>query len=319
MAIDPFAGTTIDDLDSRLNRVTESKGSVYINNSSYSGADIQLVVHIYDANIATKDKKDEIDEELRALDLQIIQIQETINTLTNKIASVKEGSPESYRYITQQNKKEAELTSLQSSQVDLTNRLKSLELKQNTTQTKVLAEAQSISISTLRDKKPIRSCGRVYPKSYTRGGRTVGGTIVFTVFNESVLYELLEAHPSDFDAGSISSALIDQMPPMDITIAFANEYGQISRMGLLGVEFIAEGQVMSIEDIITENVCHFVARDIDPMRSVAQRKLQEETNIMIDEWTGVKGSDLLLEDDYQNSKTLLDPFYRFKIRNSPFK
>lgn len=319
MSIDPFAGETIQDLDTRLNKVTEKKGSVWINNSSYSGADIQLVVHVYDTNNATNDRLKELDEDLRKTDLQIVDLTSQIESLQKKLLTSKAGSPEDTRYRAQWTRKEAEIETLQSTQKSLSSRYNSIKNNQSTFQTKVLAEAQSISISTLRDKKPIRTCGRVYPVSYSRGGRTVGGTIVFTVFNEHVLYELLEAHPSDFDAMSFSAALLDQMPPMDITIAFANEYGQLSRMGLLGVEFIAEGQVMSIEDIMTENTVHYVARDIDPMRSVAKRRLQDETNIMVSEWTGVKGSELILEEDYQNSKMMSDPFERFLRRHSPFR
>ena len=152
----------------------------------------------------------------------------------------------------------------------------------------------------------------------TRGPREIAGTIVFTVFDEHVLYRFLEAHPSDFDAASgLSSALMDQLPPVDITVVFANEYGTISRMGLFGVEFIDEGQTMSIEDIITENVVSFVARDLDPMRKVGQRNRDEVSNTLRNE-LAKKASDLLLEDDYQAFKSKLNPYQRFNYRRNPF-
>jgi hypothetical protein len=44
-----------------------------------------------------------------------------------------------------------------------------------------------------------------------------------------------------------------------------NEYGAVSRLVLYGVELVNEGQTMSIDDLITENVVNFVARHIEPM------------------------------------------------------
>lgn len=133
--------------------------------------------------------------------------------------------------------------------------------------TKVLAELQTISISTYREKSAVRACGTVGVKGYTRGPRTVAGTMIFTVFDRNALFELLETSSYDAD-DQFQSAIKDQLPPIDMTIAFANEYGALSRMTLYGVEFISEGQTMSIEDIILEDVCQFVARDVDPMTPV---------------------------------------------------
>jgi hypothetical protein len=141
--------------------------------------------------------------------------------------------------------------------------------------------------------------------------------MIFTVFHEHVLYEFLEAHASDFDASTYTSALIDQLPPVDILLSFANEYGQVSRMTIRGVEFGAEGQTMSIEDIMTENVVNYVARDVDPMRAVSKRKLDEHS-IMTAQVQPMRASDLLLEEDYQGLKDALDPFKRFRRRRNPF-
>ena len=129
---------------------------------------------------------------------------------------------------------------------------------------RVLAELQTISISSFREKTPVRACGEVGVKGYTRGTRTVAGSMIFTVFDRDVLFSLLES--SSFDADdNFRSAIKDQLPPMDFTILFANEAGALSRMGLYGVEFVSEAKTMSIEDIILEDVCQFVARDVDPM------------------------------------------------------
>jgi hypothetical protein len=88
-------------------------------------------------------------------------------------------------------------------------------------------------------------------------------------------------------------------------------------MSIYGVEFFREGMVLSVEDILTESTMNFMARDFDPMRSVAERKIDENC-IMQAEWAGKKASDLIFEEDNWDTNKDLDPFYRFKVRQNPF-
>lgn len=140
----------------------------------------------------------------------------------------------------------------------------------NKVRQKILADVQTLTYSTHREKFPVRTLGRTGTKGYTRGPRTIGGTIIFTVFNKEVLSEMLvqnyqldSANRDNY--GVWAAVLIDQIPPFDITINFVNEYGSVSRLVLYGVELVNEGQTMSIDDLITENVVNFVARHIEPM------------------------------------------------------
>ena len=57
---------------------------------------------------------------------------------------------------------------------------------------------------------------------------------------------------------------IDQVPPFDIVITAANEYGHIASMSILGVEILNSGSGLSIDDITTDEACTFVATDILP-------------------------------------------------------
>jgi hypothetical protein len=142
--------------------------------------------------------------------------------------------------------------------------------------------------------------------------------MIFTVFDRNVFEEFLESHPSDFDAHiGATSALLDQIPPFDITIAFANELGQVSRMTIYAVEFVNEGQTMSIEDILLENVTQYVARDIDPMRSVGKRRI-DENGRLTQEMIPVRATSLLNDEDYKEYKKRLSPFEAFKTRNNPY-
>jgi hypothetical protein len=136
-------------------------------------------------------------------------------------------------------------------------------------QTKVLAELQTISVSTFREKSPVRSFGKSNPSGWVRGQRTIAGSMIFTVFDRNILFELLDFDPSDFDGDNrFAAAILDQLPPIDITITFANEYGSLSRMTIYGVEFVSEGKTMSIENLFLESEVQYIARDVDPMTPV---------------------------------------------------
>lgn len=156
---------------------------------------------------------------------------------------------------------------------DLRNKLQnSEEIRKNSADTLILGNLQTLSVQTFREKNAVRSLGQSYVKSYVRGPRTVAGSMIFTVFNEQSLAKLLRAMALDKtiygeNALELSSVLVDQLPPIDITIVFANEYGSLSSMSLYGVEFITNGMTFSVEDLLTEEVVQFVAREIDPMVS----------------------------------------------------
>ena len=54
----------------------------------------------------------------------------------------------------------------------------------------------------------------------------------------------------------------DQLPPFDITLAAANEYGALAVMSIIGVELLNEGYGVSIDDIVSEHQHTYVARTV---------------------------------------------------------
>lgn len=54
----------------------------------------------------------------------------------------------------------------------------------------------------------------------------------------------------------------DQIPPFDVTLAAANEYGALAVMRIYGVELLNEGYGVSIDDIVSEQQHTYVARQI---------------------------------------------------------
>ena len=54
----------------------------------------------------------------------------------------------------------------------------------------------------------------------------------------------------------------DQIPPFDITLAAANEYGALAVMRIFQCEILNEGYGVSIDDIVSEQQMTYVARQI---------------------------------------------------------
>lgn len=133
----------------------------------------------------------------------------------------------------------------------------------------VIGNLQTISYSTHREVSPVRTLGRVNPVGFTNGQRTIAGSLIFTIFDRNLVYNVIDAlkerDPSRFKSGA--SYLMDEMPPFDIHVYFQNEYGQQSHLVIEGIVIVDEGQVMSIEDMITENTMSYMARNIQPLKN----------------------------------------------------
>lgn len=62
--------------------------------------------------------------------------------------------------------------------------------------------------------------------------------------------------------------IADEIPPFDITISMANEYGKAAVMVLYGVEILNQGSQMSMDHIQTQVACTFVARRLKCLEAV---------------------------------------------------
>lgn len=60
----------------------------------------------------------------------------------------------------------------------------------------------------------------------------------------------------------------DEILPFDITISFANEYGQRAVLTIYGVELLNEGSGYSIDSVTTTKAYTFVAKKIDHMKAL---------------------------------------------------
>ena len=68
---------------------------------------------------------------------------------------------------------------------------------------------------------------------------------------------------------SVGATYHDQLPPFNVTISAANEYGHVCRMVIKNVEIMNAGSGMSIDDITTDESCTFVATEVIPWSNQA--------------------------------------------------
>lgn len=164
----------------------------------------------------------------------------------------------------------------------------------------VIGELLGITWSVTREKAPIYTMGSPNPRSFSRGKRGIAGSMIFQVFDRPGLYNLLASArtsnspmvyysrasnvlPGFGSGGTMSQRGIspvaeqeteviqafpyyaDQIPPFNITITYANEYGQAAKRAIFGVELLNEGSGASMDDVVVEETMTFVARDIGPM------------------------------------------------------
>ncbi|MCY7866108.1 hypothetical protein [Bacillus atrophaeus] len=172
----------------------------------------------------------------------------------------------------------------------------------------VIGSLQAITYSVSREKAPVYTMGSAEPRSFSRGKRGIAGTMVFTVFDRDALIMALKEQNgtvqrigtssgerdtssdpmtiNEWDqlmTGAVSgqgnqaaNAILqegepqyaDEIPPFDVTISFANEYGQKAVLVIYGVEILNEGTGFSIDSVTTEKACTFVARKVDYMKQI---------------------------------------------------
>lgn len=128
-----------------------------------------------------------------------------------------------------------------------------------------LGELQTISYSIHRENSPIRTLGHVNVKGFVKGGRTIAGSLIFTVFNEYAFYRIKQFREYLARKKGFFAPLADMLPPFDIVITFFNEYGVGAKMKIFGVTIVDEGQTLSIDDLITEQTYTYMARGIQPL------------------------------------------------------
>lgn len=130
----------------------------------------------------------------------------------------------------------------------------------------LLGSLTTISYSLYRTKQPVVNLGRTNINGVARGTRIYAGTMIFTLINQHWLNELLDTTNLSW-MKKFKELKADELPLFDLIVISANEYGNSVSMMLYGVDITDEAQVISVEDLFTENTLNFIARDIDTFKA----------------------------------------------------
>lgn len=141
-----------------------------------------------------------------------------------------------------------------------------LPMPKGGTYTQVIGELQTVTYSIFNKKGPVRCLGDMNAKGYVFGPRTIAGTLIFTVFDRHWTSRMEKEYLAD--AGITAHMLADELPPFNLTISCANEYGHDAVCSIFGITLVNEGQVMSINDVFTENTYNFYATDVQYLAPV---------------------------------------------------
>lgn len=177
---------------------------------------------------------------------------------------------------------------------------------------KIFAELQTITISSARTIDPVRVLGSAAPVGWTRGARTVAGSMIFTDIIRDAFANVLVKGRND--SGSKYEFFVDQMPPFNIIITALNEYGMQATRALIGITLVNYGTTYSIDDLITESTYSYVARTVTPFMpsGVWRQKVREYVELGgVDYKNYLKASALQAPVNLtSNAATAVKPFMR---------
>jgi disulfide oxidoreductase YuzD len=157
----------------------------------------------------------------------------------------------------------------------------------------VIGSLNSISYSIYRSKFPVLGLGRITPKGFTRGARTITGTLNFMDFNQSIVFDLMKEMKENG-----YKIIMDEMPMFDVTVTLANEFGERSTFTIYGVTSFTESKNITVKGIEISTFYEFFALDITPLTSLKNKRTENEdkkniiNNVNIDDEKNIKIVDI---------------------------
>ena len=173
------------------------------------------------------------------------------------------------------------------------------------TSTVLMGSVISLSYSMYRNKKSVFNLGQHVIDGFAIGERYVAGTIIKTMFlNDEfsgAISNLKKLISDDLRFNNTYSRLLtprqftnlmaDDLLSCNIIILYSSEYsGKIVKEVIYDATFINNGQVMSINDIITETTISYVAKDVK-----VHHDIYEELSPIKQQSTIMKASDLIVK------------------------
>ena len=124
---------------------------------------------------------------------------------------------------------------------------------------------QTITVSSARSIMPVRRLGETNPVEYTRGSRTIAGSMIFTAGLRDAFVRLMSKSYVDGEPRGEPTLFVDQMPKFSIAFQASNELGGVSSALLTNITLTNFGTTFSIDDIYTESTYTYVAEQYFPI------------------------------------------------------
>jgi len=141
----------------------------------------------------------------------------------------------------------------------------------------VVGVISSLKCSVSRKVAPIYK-DNADPRDFVRGKRGVSGSLKFIQFDCEPFLEQIRclhfSNETDDLRPKYQEAIPwheDQIPPFDIVLAAANEYGSVVTMKILGVEL-----GLSVDDLVSEHSYTYIAKGILPWTTYTYGQIETE-------------------------------------------
>ena len=179
---------------------------------------------------------------------------------------------------------------------------------------KKFAELQTVSVSGARSVHPVRRLGQSQPTAYTRGARTIGGSLVFTQFSTDALWEVMRLSRGQETFSVQEPFHTDQLPEFDLIITGANEYGVFTNAIIGGITITNFGTTLSIHDIYTEVSYTYVARFYMPFAEEMGKmdllqKLTWAGNVVYASQVAAKAVTKAADEKYEAAKAVMKTLF----------
>lgn len=163
-----------------------------------------------------------------------------------------------------------------------------------------MASALTVSYSVHRAKTPVYNLGQPILDGFGIGKKYVAGSMITIAYDQDEISDFISntlKKVNENDAGNqrftrsaleiealndptqrlstkhIHTIMRDDLTPFNIHLIMSEEnYGdeRLRRIVIYGANFINNGQVMSIEDIVTENTLSFIGKDIREQHDIKE-------------------------------------------------
>ena len=175
---------------------------------------------------------------------------------------------------------------------------------------------QTLTVSSARSVSPVRRLGETSPTAYTRGSRTIAGSMVFTVGLRDAFVKALTKSIGDGEPLHEPTLFVDQIPKFSMFLQATNELGGVSTAMLVNITLTNFGTTFSIDDIYTESTFTYVAEQYFPLSITKNTSNMSEIAKAIREISKIFNVKELtidsLMDQFYGRTSLMDEFYGTK-------